>query len=103
MTVGVFCGGISAAYPRTSSSISHIFTQISNLFQIHLHGHDFLLLASGIGTYNDSVLASANLINPVRRDVVTLPSPGFGAATGGFIVIAFPLDNPGIWVWFIWY
>jgi len=66
--------------------------------QIHLHGHDFLLLAAGAGTYNDSVLANANIINPTRRDVVTMPAPSNGGSIGGFIVIAFPLDNPGIWV-----
>ena len=56
-----------------------------------------MLLAAGSGTYNDSVLASGNLINPTRRDVVTMPAPNLGDP-GGFIVIAFPLDNPGIWV-----
>jgi hypothetical protein len=66
---------------------------------MHLHGHDFLLLASGKGVFDESVLASANLINPTRRDVVTMPAPPFGSnMTGGYIVIAFPLDNPGIWV-----
>lgn len=66
---------------------------------MHLHGHDFVLLAEGKGIFNESVLASANYINPTRRDVVTMPAPAFGTnVTGGFIVIAFPLDNPGVWV-----
>jgi L-ascorbate oxidase len=67
-------------------------------YQIHLHGHDFLLLASGQGNFTQEVLANASLINPTRRDVVTMPASTFGAPTGGFIVIAFPLNNPGNWV-----
>jgi Multicopper oxidase len=64
-----------------------------------MHGHDFLLLATGTGVFNTSVLQSANLNNPPRRDVITLPASAFGAPdVGGFAVIAFPLDNPGIWV-----
>jgi hypothetical protein len=63
-----------------------------------LHGHDFLTIASGKGVFDDSVLANANLINPVRRDVVTLPASAPGDTVGGYVVIAFPLDNPGIWV-----
>ena len=66
---------------------------------MHLHGHDFLLLAQGTGVFNESVLASASLVNPTRRDVMTMPaSDPTSNVTGGFIVIAFPLDNPGIWV-----
>jgi Multicopper oxidase len=38
------------------------------------------------------------MINPPRRDVVTLPASNPGDPVGGYIVIAFPLDNPGIWV-----
>lgn len=66
---------------------------------MHLHGHDFLLLAEGKGVFDKSVLASANFLNPTRRDVVTMPvSDPTSNVTGGFIVIAFPLDNPGVWV-----
>ena len=66
---------------------------------MHLHGHDFLLIAEGVGVFDESVLETAQLINPTRRDVVTMPASGPGAAVpGGFIVIAFPLNNPGVWV-----
>lgn len=66
---------------------------------MHLHGHDFLLLAEGKGVFNESVLASANFINPTRRDVMTMPASDPGSnITGGYIAIAFPLDNPGVWV-----
>jgi len=64
----------------------------------HLHGHDFVLLASGSGTYDPSILQNVSLANPTRRDVVTLPAPAFGAPAGGFVVIAFNLNNPGNWL-----
>ena len=64
-----------------------------------MHGHDFLLLGSGSGTFDPSTdFDSLNLLNPVRRDVVTLPRSPRGSPTGGWLVIGFPLDNPGIWV-----
>ena len=63
-----------------------------------MHGHDFLLLATGTGQYNSSVLSTINFKNPTRRDVASLPNSKRGDPTGGFMVIGFPLDNPGIWV-----
>ncbi|KAF4309198.1 putative multicopper oxidase protein [Botryosphaeria dothidea] len=56
---------------------------------IHLHGHDFNILAQGTGTYDSSV--TLNLSNPPRRDVALLPS-------AGYLVIAFATDNPGAWL-----
>ncbi|KAF7539222.1 hypothetical protein G7054_g2333 [Neopestalotiopsis clavispora] len=56
---------------------------------IHLHGHDFLVLASDEGTYDSSV--TLNMDNPPRRDTAMLPS-------GGYLVIAFKTDNPGAWL-----
>jgi len=55
---------------------------------IHLHGHDFYLLASGTGTYDSSDL---NLSNPPRRDVALLQADGY-------LVIGFKTDNPGAWL-----
>ena len=60
-----------------------------------------MLIAKGKGFYNDSILSTADLINPTRRDVVTMPIANpkeILGGSGGFIVIAFPLDNPGVWV-----
>lgn len=51
-------------------------------------GHDFWILASGTGSYSDSV--TLNTANPPRRDVATLPA-------SGYVVIAFYTDNPGAW------
>ena len=56
---------------------------------IHLHGHDFFVLAQGTGTYNDTV--SLKLDNPPRRDTAMLPA-------SGYLALAFQTDNPGVWL-----
>lgn len=55
---------------------------------IHLHGHDFIVVGSGTGSYNGQNL---NLVNPPRRDVVLMPARGY-------LVLAFLTDNPGTWL-----
>ncbi|KAH7067626.1 laccase-1 precursor [Paraphoma chrysanthemicola] len=56
---------------------------------IHLHGHDFFILAQGSGSYSaDTVLT---LDNPPRRDTALLPA-------SGYLVMAFETDNPGAWL-----
>jgi len=57
---------------------------------IHLHGHDFFILASGNGTYDPDTTV-LNLDNPPRRDTATLPG-------NGYLVVAFMTDNPGAWL-----
>ncbi|EPE07365.1 laccase [Ophiostoma piceae UAMH 11346] len=62
---------------------------------IHLHGHDFLLLGRS-DPNNPTAFTSADMAklsgnNPVRRDVVMLPSLGW-------IVIGYKTDNPGTWL-----
>ncbi|OAQ95669.1 hypothetical protein LLEC1_06557, partial [Akanthomyces lecanii] len=56
---------------------------------IHLHGHDFCLLAQGTGPYNRA--AALKRSNPPRRDVAMIPA-------AGHLVIAFKTDNPGVWL-----
>ncbi|KZZ93711.1 laccase Lcc4 [Moelleriella libera RCEF 2490] len=56
---------------------------------IHLHGHDFYVLAQGSGAYSAST--PLNLKNPPRRDTAMLPS-------SGFLVMAWVTDNPGVWL-----
>jgi FtsP/CotA-like multicopper oxidase with cupredoxin domain len=56
---------------------------------IHLHGHDYFILAQGTGTYSSSV--TLNIVNPPRRDTAMLPP-------GGYLVLAFQTDNPGVWL-----
>lgn len=57
---------------------------------IHLHGHDFFILAAGSGTYAPGS-TPLNLNNPPRRDTANMPA-------AGFLVIAFETDNPGTWL-----
>lgn len=65
-----------------------IETDFAQAHPIHLHGHDFWVLGSGSGTYDDTAFQTTNT---PRRDVVMLPANGWTA-------IAFLTDNPGAWV-----
>lgn len=55
---------------------------------IHLHGHDFLILGAGSGTYTNQEL---NMVNPPRRDTANMPA-------AGWLAIAFETDNLGAWL-----
>jgi hypothetical protein len=57
---------------------------------IHLHGHDFYILGRGTGEW-DGTTTGLNFQNPTRRDTAMLPSRGD-------LLMAFPADNPGLWV-----
>ncbi|KAI9146803.1 Laccase-2 [Paramyrothecium foliicola] len=57
---------------------------------IHLHGHDFFVLAQGSGTYSASTV-TLNTSNPPRRDTAILPA-------SGYLVMAWETDNPGVWL-----
>ncbi|KAG9234870.1 putative laccase-2 [Amylocarpus encephaloides] len=57
---------------------------------LHLHGHDFWLLAQDTGMFNAATV-DLKLVNPPRRDVASLPG-------NGYIVMAFKKDNPGSWL-----
>jgi len=54
---------------------------------IHLHGHNMFVLAEGTGTWDGTVVRPANT---QRRDVQILQG-------GGYMVLQFAQDNPGIW------
>ncbi|BAD81778.1 putative laccase [Oryza sativa Japonica Group] len=59
---------------------------------MHLHGFNFFVVAQGFGN-NDGEAAGAgefNLVNPQERNTVAVP-------TGGWAVIRFVADNPGMW------
>ncbi|KAL5402891.1 hypothetical protein PMIN03_010311 [Paraphaeosphaeria minitans] len=59
---------------------------------IHLHGHDAYVLGTGPGEFDvDTHLGSLTFTNPTRRDVYHLPA-------AGWLVIAYPTDNPGAWL-----
>ncbi|KAF3209216.1 hypothetical protein TWF106_011034 [Orbilia oligospora] len=57
---------------------------------IHIHGHDFIILAQGSGKFDEESTSRA-LFNPVRRDVATMPPDGY-------LIISFPVDNNGMWL-----
>ncbi|GLI73220.1 hypothetical protein PoHVEF18_001434 [Penicillium ochrochloron] len=67
-----------------------IETSLTVPHPIHLHGHDFFVLAQGSGTYSGSSDITS-VTNPPRRDVAMLPS-------SGYLVVAFKTDNPGAWL-----
>ncbi|XP_044507756.1 laccase-12-like [Mangifera indica] len=59
---------------------------------IHLHGYDFYIIAEGFGNFNPSTDTSKfNLVDPPLRNTVGLP-------VGGWAVIRFVADNPGVWL-----
>ncbi|KAM5346271.1 hypothetical protein ACJ41O_009276 [Fusarium nematophilum] len=59
---------------------------------LHLHGHDFALLAQGDNsTKLDTGEVKLKFDNPPRRDVALIPA-------GGYLVVAFRADNPGSWL-----
>ena len=58
---------------------------------MHLHGHNFWVVAEGVGEWNGTV----DTINPQRRDTQLLQA-GTGTEPG-YLVIQFNADNPGVW------
>lgn len=58
---------------------------------MHLHGHDFWILGTGVGQFSDVGISALNFENPTRRDTEMLPA-------GGWLVVAFNTDNPGAWL-----
>ncbi|KAL6905921.1 hypothetical protein ACP4OV_003522 [Aristida adscensionis] len=58
---------------------------------MHLHGFNFFVLAQGFGNYDDAAAPPLfNLVNPQERNTVAVP-------TGGWAVIRFVANNPGMW------
>lgn len=64
---------------------------------MHLHGHDFQVLAQGVGEWDGTI---TNPGNPARRDVQMMY---FGANASdptvgpNYMVIQYEADNPGVW------
>ncbi|MQL73785.1 hypothetical protein Taro_006135 [Colocasia esculenta] len=58
---------------------------------IHLHGFNFFVVGRGLGNFNPKTdTAKFNLVDPVERNTVGVPS-------GGWTAIRFRADNPGVW------
>ncbi|KAH6648191.1 multicopper oxidase [Truncatella angustata] len=58
---------------------------------VHLHGHDFFVLAQEAGATYDVATVNLTTTNLTRRDVAMLPA-------AGYLVIGFRLDNPDVWL-----
>ncbi|XP_051122780.1 laccase-12-like [Andrographis paniculata] len=59
---------------------------------IHLHGYDFYIVAEGFGNFNAARDAGKfNLVDPPLRNTASVP-------VGGWAVIRFVADNPGVWL-----
>ncbi|KAJ8626850.1 hypothetical protein MRB53_020157 [Persea americana] len=58
---------------------------------IHIHGHNFFIVGSGFGNFDpEKDPAGFNLVDPPERNTVAVPS-------GGWAVIWFKANNPGVW------
>lgn len=58
---------------------------------IHLHGFNFFVIGEGFGNYDPNQdPAGFNLIDPIERNTAGVP-------VGGWVVIRFLADNPGVW------
>ncbi|CAN4101082.1 unnamed protein product [Withania somnifera] len=58
---------------------------------IHLHGYHFWVVGQGFGNFNHQTdTATFNLIDPPLRNTIDVP-------VGGWAVIRFVADNPGVW------
>jgi laccase len=56
---------------------------------LHLHGFNFFVVGQGFGNFNvSSDVPKFNLVDPVERNTVAVPS-------GGWVAIRFIADNPG--------
>ncbi|XP_073155441.1 laccase-7-like [Henckelia pumila] len=59
---------------------------------LHLHGFNFFVMAQGFGNYNSTVdRPKFNLVDPLERNTITVP-------VGGWAVIRFRANNPGVWL-----
>ncbi|KAI4354443.1 hypothetical protein L6164_003303 [Bauhinia variegata] len=58
---------------------------------LHLHGFNFFVVGQSFGNFNPNKdPANFNLVDPVERNTVGVPS-------GGWVAIRFLADNPGVW------
>jgi FtsP/CotA-like multicopper oxidase with cupredoxin domain len=60
---------------------------------MHLHGHNFQVLAEGFGEWDGTITAPSN---PIRRDTQILQR-ATPDGTRSYLVIQFVKNNPGMW------
>ena len=63
---------------------------------MHLHGHNFNVLAEGVGNWDGTI---THIQNTQRRDVQLLQPAAVinGAISPSYLVIQYNTDNPGVW------
>lgn len=66
--------------------------QMGAAHPMHLHGHNFNVLAEGRGEWDGTII---NQRNTQRRD--TQMVQGGSLASPGYIVLQYETDNPGVW------
>ena len=77
----------------TNSSVRIILhNTVAAPHPMHLHGHNFNVLAEGVGQWDGKV---NHIFNTQRRDVQLIQ--GGSAASPGYLVIQYFTDNPGVW------
>ncbi|KAK9413328.1 putative Laccase [Seiridium unicorne] len=64
------------------------FYNLTFAHPMHLHGHDYQVLAAGPGQWDGNI--ETGLANALRRDTHILPP-------NGHLVVQFETDNPGVW------
>ncbi|KAF2716845.1 multicopper oxidase [Polychaeton citri CBS 116435] len=97
-TVPDYSGQLAIEIPELGEWVYIIIeTPIPVPHPIHLHGHDFYVLTSGIGPWTGDT-SVFQLNNPPRRDVAMMPGGAGPAGAGGHLVLAFYTDNPGAWL-----
>ncbi|KAK1269487.1 Laccase-11 [Acorus gramineus] len=78
------------------NSTVELVLQDTNLLSVeshpfHLHGYNFFVVGTGVGNFDKAKdPAKFNLVDPPERNTVGVP-------TGGWTVIRFRADNPGVW------
>jgi FtsP/CotA-like multicopper oxidase with cupredoxin domain len=70
-----------------------VYNQFLADHPMHLHGHDFHVLATGTGTWDGTI---TNPSNPQRRDVQQIAAGGT-VDNPTYIVLQWDQDNPGVW------
>lgn len=61
---------------------------------MHLHGHDFWILAEGRGTWDGTI--QGNPSNVMRRDTHQMIGAGADGSPS-YLALEFELNNPGVW------
>ncbi|KAI1327776.1 laccase-1 [Xylariaceae sp. FL0255] len=81
---------IGSGFDAAEWAVLVIDTTLGVNHPIHMHGHDFFILAQETdATYVNT--SNFNFNNPPRRDVAVLPA-------SGYLALGLQLDNPGAWM-----